>query len=81
MTEDISFRVRLGRYEMGFAAIPTACAGFFLSSWILMMFWGIIAPKFNVETIGYPMAMLITIAIWLVIAPLAAAIAQKGKGK
>jgi hypothetical protein len=65
---------------MGFFAIPTACAGFFLSSWILMIFWGIIAPDFNVETIGYTMAMLITIGVWLVIAPLAAAIA-KGKFK
>ncbi len=62
---------------MGFFSIPTACAGFFLSSWILMMFWGIIAPDFGIATVGYPMAMLITIAIWLVIAPLAAAIAKK----
>ena len=64
---------------MGFTAIPTAVAGFFLSAWILMMFWGIIAPDFGVKTIGYPMAMLITIGIWLVIAPLSAAIAKKGK--
>lgn len=64
---------------MGFFAIPTACAGFFLSSWILMMFWGIIAPDFGVETIGYPMSMLFTIAIWLVVAPLAAAVGRKGK--
>ena len=40
---------------------------------------GIIAPDFNVKTIGYPMAMLITIGVWLVVAPLAAAIAKKGK--
>ena len=65
---------------MGFFAIPSACAGFFLSSWILMIFWGIIAPDFDVKTIGYTMAMLITIGVWLVIAPLAAAIA-KGKFK
>ena len=64
---------------MGFFAIPTACAGFFLSAWITMIFWGIIAPDFNVNTIGYPMAMLITIGVWLVVAPLAAAIAKKGK--
>jgi hypothetical protein len=64
---------------MGFFAIPTAVAGFFLSAFITMIFWGIIAPDFNAKTIGYSMAMLITIAIWLVIAPLAAAIAKKGK--
>jgi len=64
---------------MGFFAIPTAVAGFFLSSFITMIFWGIIAPDFNVKTIGYTMAMLVTIAVWLIIAPLAAAIAKKGK--
>jgi uncharacterized membrane protein len=64
---------------MGFFAIPTAVAGFFLSSFITMIFWGIIAPDFNVKTIGYAMAMLITIGVWLIIAPLAAAIAKKGK--
>jgi hypothetical protein len=64
---------------MGFFASPTAVAGFFLSSFITMIFWGIIAPDFNVKTIGYAMAMLITIGVWLIIAPLAAAIAKKGK--
>jgi len=48
------------------AAIP----GFFLSSFFLMIFWGIIASELNADTISYPMAMLVTIAIWLVIAPL-----------
>jgi hypothetical protein len=62
---------------MGFFSIPAAAGGFFFSSWLLMIFWGIIAPDFNVETIGYKMAMLITIAIWLVVAPLAAAISKK----
>jgi len=64
---------------MGFFAIPTAVAGFFLSAFITMIFWGIIAPNFGVETIGYTMAMLITIAVWLVIAPLAAAISKRSK--
>lgn len=64
---------------MGFLAIPTAAAGFFLSSWITMVFWGIIAPDFGVQTIGYPKAMLITIALWLVVAPLAAAIMRRGR--
>ena len=64
---------------MGFFAITAATGGFFFSSWLLMIFWGIIAKHFGVETVGYTMAMLITIAIWLVIAPLAAAIARRGK--
>ena len=58
------------------AAIP----GFFLSSLFTMLLWGAIAPKleFEVETISYAMAMLITISLWIVVAPLAAA---AGKGK
>ena len=64
---------------MGFAAIPAAGAGFFLSAWLTMIFWGIIAPDFGIKTIGYPTAMLITIALWLVVAPLAGAAAGHRK--
>ncbi|MCX5998162.1 MAG: hypothetical protein NTU41_00835 [Chloroflexi bacterium] len=61
---------------LGFFAIPAAGVVFFFSAWLTMMFWGVIAPDFGAPTIGYPRAMLITIAIWLVIAPLAATIAK-----
>jgi len=57
------------------AAIP----GFFISSLILMALWGVIAPNFDIETINYPIAMLITITAWLTVAPLAAAAGRKGK--
>ena len=66
---------------MGFFAIPAAGAGFFLSAWLAMIFWGIIAPDFGIKTIGYPMAMLVTIAVWLVVAPLVGATAKKKKSK
>jgi Na+/melibiose symporter-like transporter len=62
---------------MGFFMIPFAGVGFFVSSFLLMIFWGIIAPDFGVETIGYKMAMLITIAIWLAVAPLVAATVRR----
>ena len=64
---------------MGFTAIPTAVGGFFFSSFLAMILWGSIAPWFEVRTISYGEAMVITIAIWLVVAPLAAAIRKKGK--
>ncbi len=35
-----------------------------------MIFWGIVAPDLGGRTISYPMAMLITIALWLVVGPL-----------
>ena len=57
---------------MGYFRILAAIPGFFLSSFILMLMWGVIAPKFNISTIDYPMAMLITITAWLTVAPLAA---------
>ena len=64
---------------MGFFAIPAAGLGFFFSAWLTMIFWGIISPDFGVVTIGYPKAMLVTIALWLVVAPLAAASGRKKK--
>jgi hypothetical protein len=64
---------------MGFFAIPAAGAGFFFSAWLTMIFWGIVAPDFDVRTIGYPTAMLMTIGLWLIIAPLAAAAGKRGK--
>ncbi len=58
---------------MGYFRILAAIPGFFLSSLILMALWGVIAPKVGLEPIGYPMAMLVTITLWLAVAPLAAA--------
>ncbi len=63
---------------MGYFTILAAIPGFFLSSFILMLLWGVIAPELGIETVGYPMAMLITITIWLVVAPLAA-VGRKAK--
>ena len=57
---------------LGYFRILAAIPGFFLSSLILMALWGVIAPDIGLEKIGYPMAMLVTITLWLAIAPLAA---------
>ena len=59
----------MGGYFRILAAIP----GFFLSSFILMLLWGVIASKTGLDKIGYPMAMLVNITLWLAVAPLAAA--------
>lgn len=48
---------------------PFVTGAFFFSAWLTMMFWGIIAPGLGLPTIGYPKAMLITIALWMVIFP------------
>jgi len=62
---------------MGYFTILAAIPGFFLSSLLLMLLWGVIAPKIGVADINYVTAMLITITLWLAIAPLAAAAARK----
>jgi len=57
---------------MGYFRIFAAIPGFFLSSFFLMLLWNVIAHQIKVDTIGYPLAMLINITLWLAIAPLAA---------
>jgi hypothetical protein len=57
---------------MGYFRILAAIPGFFISAFILMLFWGSIAPDFGIAAISYVKSMEITIAIWLVVAPLAA---------
>lgn len=57
---------------MGYFRIMAAIPGFFLSSFFLMLLWGVISPEFGIATISYVKAMLITITLWLAVAPLAA---------
>ena len=64
---------------MGYFTILAAIPGFFLSSLILMLLWGVIAPDFGIGKIDYPMSMLITITLWLTVAPLAAAAGRRAK--
>ena len=57
---------------LGYFRILAAIPGFFISSLILMALWGVIAPDLGIDKINYPMAMLVTITLWLAVAPLAA---------
>lgn len=57
---------------MGYFKILAAIPGFFLSSFFLMLLWGVISPEFGIATISYVKAMLVTITLWLTVAPLAA---------
>jgi hypothetical protein len=64
---------------VGYFTILAAIPGFFLSSLIFMALWGVIAPDLGVAKIDYPLAMLITITLWLAVAPLAAAAGRRGR--
>ena len=58
---------------MGYFRILGAIPGFFLSALILMLLWNTFALQIGLEKIGYVMAMLLNITLWLAVAPLAAA--------
>jgi hypothetical protein len=60
----------MGSYFRILAAIP----GFFISSLILMLIWNAGAQKVisGVADISYAKSMVITITLWLTVAPLAA---------
>lgn len=66
---------------MGYFRILSAIPGFFISSFLLMVLWGAIAPDLDIKTIGYPMAMLVNITLWLAVAPLAATGRWHGHGR
>jgi len=62
----------------GYFAILAAIPWFFLSSLFTMLFSRAIAPKLGLQSIDYLLAMLITIALWIIVAPLVGAI-RRGK--
>ena len=63
---------------MGYFRILAAIPGFFLSSFFFMLLWDVIAPKLGIVVdINYVTSVLVTIALWIAIAPLAAAAAKK----
>jgi len=62
-----------------FFSLPAAGAAFFLSAWLLMIFAGIVHQEVGIQPFGYVTSMLVTIGLWLVIAPAAGAIARTTK--
>jgi hypothetical protein len=55
--------------------LPAAGVMFFVSAWLLMIFAGIVADEVGFKPFGYGTSMVITIGLWLVIAPAAGAVA------
>jgi hypothetical protein len=58
---------------MGYFSILAAIPGFFVSSLLVMLLWGPVSARLGLPDIGYVTSMLITITLWLAVAPLAAA--------
>ena len=57
----------------GYFSILAAIPGFFLSSLVVMLFSRVLGPILNFDPFGYSTAMLVTIALWLAVSPLASA--------
>jgi hypothetical protein len=55
---------------------------FFVSAWLLMIFAGIVATEVGIRPFGYITAMVVTIALWLTLAPAIGAVGRvPGKKK
>ena len=63
-----------------FFKLPAAGALFFVSAWLLMLFAGVVSEDVGVRPFGYLTSMVVTIALWLVVAP-AAFGADNGQGQ
>ena len=58
--------------------LPAAGLLFFVSAWLLMIFAGITTHQVGIRPFGYTTSMVVTIALWLVVAPAIGAIARPG---
>jgi hypothetical protein len=49
---------------------------FFVSAWLLMIFAGIVATDVGIHPFGYVTSMVVTIGLWLTLAPAIGAVAR-----
>jgi hypothetical protein len=54
---------------------------FFVSAWLLMLFAGIVAPDVGVRPFGYVTSMVVTIGLWLTLAPAIGAVGRGGSAR
>jgi len=65
-----------------FFRLLAAGPAFFVSAWLLMIFAGIVYPDVGIRPFGYVTSMVVTIGLWLTLAPAIGAVARgPGKGK
>ena len=63
-----------------FFRLIAAGPAFFVSAWLLMLFAGIVSTDVGVHPFGYVTSMVVTIGLWLTVAPAIGAVAR-GPGK
>jgi hypothetical protein len=59
-----------------FFKITAAGPVFFVSAWLLMVFAGIVDQDVGIKPFGYVTSMVVTIALWLAVAPVIGAITR-----
>jgi len=64
-----------------FVKVTFAGPLFFVSSWILMIFAGIVYHDVGIRPFGYVTSMIVTIGLWLTVAPAIGAIAGATRRK
>ena len=65
-----------------FFKLIAAGPAFFVSAWLLMLFAGIVSTDVGVRPFGYLTSMVVTIALWLTVAPaIGAVVGRSGKDK
>ena len=57
-------------------AIPAAGGFYFFSAWVLMMFAGAVHEDVGIRPFGYLTSLIVTIGLWLVVAPVVGTIAH-----
>ncbi|HUC15065.1 MAG TPA: hypothetical protein VMS00_11495 [Acidimicrobiales bacterium] len=64
-----------------FFKIMTAGPAFFVSAWVLMLFAGAEARNVGIRPFGYITSMVVTIGLWLSVAPAMGAIARATRSR
>ena len=59
-----------------FFGVIAAGPAFFVSAWVLMIFAGITGSEVGIRPFGYVTSMVVTIGLWLTLAPAIGAIAR-----
>ena len=54
---------------------------FFVSAWLLMLFGGIVGADVGIRPFGYVTSMVVTIGLWLTLAPAIGAASRSGSSK
>jgi type VI protein secretion system component VasK len=64
-----------------FVRVVAAGPMFFVSAWVLMIFVGIVYKDVGIHPFGYITSMIVTIGLWLTLAPAIGAVARVPREK